>query len=459
MQKKTVGCYLLTLSAFLLVLTGCQKQDIERVETSSTTITDPSTSKGIKKNFSNEVATKWFDTELELIKTTAGFTPPVASRALGYTGVTLYESIVESMPEYASLKAKLGYSYSLPVYKANVKYYWPAVANSALYTIISKLFSAATQQNLTAINSLYNNFHEQYATQVFKEDLTASEAYGKAVAEAIFEWSQTDGILYSFVNYNPNNYTVPTGEGAWVPTAPGFAPKPLLPYWGENRPFMAINVGNECLPPALTTYNYSTNPTSGFYQQAMEVYQTGKNLTPEQREIALYWNDGGGSITPPGHNMNIATQMIRSKELSLEDAAIVYAKVGMAGADAFIACWKGKFKYNLMRPITFIQQNIDPNWTSTISTPPFPTYASGHATVSGATSMVLTALFGDNVSFTDRTHENQFGARQFSSFYAAATEAAASRLYGGIHYRMDNEIGLEKGKMIGKHIADLRLKK
>ena len=458
MQKKTVGYYLFTLAAFLLVLTGCQKQDLQQVDTSTTTSNNPNANKVVKKNFPNEVATQWFDAELELIQA-AGFTPPVASRALGYTGVTLYESIFESMPEYASLKAKLGYSYTLPTYRPNIKYYWPAVANSALYTIVSRLFSTASSQTLATANALYNSFHEQHAKEVFKEDLTASEAYGKAVAETIFEWSNTDGILHSFVNYNPNEYTVPTGEGARVPTPAAFAPKPLLPYWGDNRPFLAINVGNECLPPALTTNSYSVNPASGFYKQAMEVYQTGKNLTPEQREIALYWNDGGGSITPPGHNMNIATQMIRNKDLSLEEAAIVYAKVGMAGADAFIACWKGKYKYNLMRPITFIRQNIDATWTSTITTPPFPTYASGHATVSGATAAVLTSVFGDNVPFTDKTHENQFGARQFRNFYAAATEAALSRLYGGIHYRMDNEIGLEKGKMIGKNIADLRLKK
>jgi hypothetical protein len=458
MQKKTVGYYLLALTAFVLVLTGCQKQDLARVDTSTSGISDLSTNKGIKKNYSNEVATKWFDTELALIKSTA-LNPPLASRVLGYTGVTLYESIVEGMPEYASLRSKLGYTYTLPAYRPNEKYFWPAVANAALYTIVGKLFSNATQQNLSVINTLYNTLHEQHATQTVKEDLTASEAYGRAVAESIFEWSKEDGIMYSFVNFNPDNYTVPTGSGGWEPTAPAFAPKPLLPYWGENRPFLAINVGDECLPPALALNSYSTDLNSNFYKQAMEVYQTGKNQTPEQKAIALYWNDGGGSITPPGHNINIATQMIRDRNVSLEDAAIVYAKVGMAGSDAFIACWKGKYKYNLMRPITFIQKNIDPAWVSTIPTPPFPTYASGHATVSGATSVVLTALFGDNVRFTDRTHESQFGARQFNSFYEAAAEAAASRLYGGIHYRMDNDLGLEKGKMIGKNIADLRLKK
>jgi membrane-associated phospholipid phosphatase len=157
--------------------------------------------------------------------------------------------------------------------------------------------------------------------------------------------------------------------------------------------------------------------------------------------------------------MNIATQMIRNNNLSLNEAALVYAKLGMAEADAFIACWKGKYKYSIIRPISYIQQNIDPSWNSLITTPPFPTYCSGHATVSGATSTVLTSFFGDNVKFTDHTYATTFGTRQFNSFYDAASEAAVSRLYGGIHFRVDNEIGLEKGKAIGKNVADLKLKK
>jgi hypothetical protein len=196
-----------------------------------------------------------------------------------------------------------------------------------------------------------------------------------------------------------------------------------------------------------------------FYKQAEEVYLTRIHLTDAQKNIALFWADGGGTVTPPGHNVNLATQTIRNKRLSLNEAAEVYAKVGIAVSDAFIACWKGKYKYNLMRPITYIQQNIDPSWSSLLATPPFPAYASGHATVSAAAAEVLSDLFGDKVQFADHTHEELYGIRKFSSFHDAAEEAAVSRLYGGIHFRMDNEAGLEKGKRIGKNVTAIDLKK
>lgn len=455
MQRKSVGYYLLALTATILFLSGCKKQDLERQET--TIFTDPGISQTSKRNYSNEVATRWFDQELNLIKSTAGFTPPLASRALGYTGVVLYESVVANTPEYATLQSKLGFSYTLPTYSPSQRFYWPAVANAALRSIVTDLFSKTSAGNLANIQALYTELHEKHTAEVKKEDLDASETYGKAVAKAIFEWSGSDGIQRSFTNYTSDQYSLPVFDGAWVPTAPAFA-QPLLPFWGDNRPFLAKNVGNECLPSPLS-FPYSTDKSSTFYSMANEVYQINKNRTPEQEKIALYWNDGANSITPPGHNMNIATLMIRKNELSLNDAAVVYAKVGMACADAFIACWKGKYTYSLLRPITYIRQNIDANWVSLIPTPPFPTYGSGHATVSGATSAVLTEIFGDKVKFTDNTYESSFGSRQFNSFYEAADEAAMSRLYGGIHYRFDNEIGLQKGKMIGKNFADLQLKR
>jgi hypothetical protein len=455
MLRKSVGYYLLALTAFVLFLSGCKKQDLELQNT--TIVADQGIGQTVKRNYSNEVATRWFDQELNLIKSTAGFTPPLASRALGYTGVVLYESIVANTPEYATLQSKLGFGYRLPAYSQSQKFYWPAVANAALRSIVSDLFSTTNAGNRAAIEALYANLHEKHAAEVKKEDLDASEEYGKAVAKAVFDWSGTDGIQRSFTNYTPDQYTLPVFDGAWVPTAPAFA-QPLLPFWGDNRPFLAKNVGSECLPTPLS-FPYSTDRNSTFYKMANEVYQINKSLTPAQEQIALYWNDGANSITPPGHNMSIATQMIRKNDLSLNDAAVVYAKVGMACADAFIACWKGKYSYSLLRPITYIRQNIDANWVSLIPTPPFPTYGSGHATVSGATSAVLTEIFGDNVRFTDNTYESSFGSKEFKSFYEAAEEAAMSRLYGGIHYRFDNEIGLQKGKMIGKNIADLRLKR
>jgi membrane-associated phospholipid phosphatase len=138
-----------------------------------------------------------------------------------------------------------------------------------------------------------------------------------------------------------------------------------------------------------------------------------------------------------------------------------FARVGIAVADAFIGCWHTKYEYALLRPVTFIQQHIDPAWLPLIGTPNFPEYTSGHSTQSAAVAAVLTAMFGTR-SFTDTLHLDHSLAlpldpRTFSSFDAAAEEAAISRLYGGIHYPIGSANGLMQGRCIGRVIID-RLK-
>ena len=127
----------------------------------------------------------------------------------------------------------------------------------------------------------------------------------------------------------------------------------------------------------------------------------------------------------------------------------------MAIADAFISCWDEKYRSNLIRPETVINQYIDENWQPVLQTPPFPEYTSGHSVVSGAAATALTSIFGDNFSFDDDT-EIPFGlpVRSFKSFNLAADEAAISRMYGGIHYRAAVEIGVKQGRNLGKFIVD-----
>jgi PAP2 superfamily len=180
-------------------------------------------------------------------------------------------------------------------------------------------------------------------------------------------------------------------------------------------------------------------------------------LMPEQRAIAAFWSDDPGATpTPPGHSISIATQVLRRERASLALAAEVYAKTGMAVADAFIACWFQKYRYNLLRPVTYIQRLIDPAWVPALVTPPFPEYTSGHSVQSGAAFAILTDLFGDGYAFVDHTHDDRgLAPRSFVSFRDAAKEAAISRLYGGIHFRAAIENGLEQGRCIGEVVNAL----
>jgi hypothetical protein len=208
-------------------------------------------------------------------------------------------------------------------------------------------------------------------------------------------------------------------------------------------------------PPA-----FSIDVASAFFGEALEVYETVSTLTAEQEAIVRFWaDDPGRTATPAGHSTSILTELLRREDRSLAAAAEGYARLGMALCDAFIACWRTKFRYNLVRPITYIRANIDPAFGDPlpVTTPPFPEYTSGHSVQSGAAATVLSALFG-STSFTDHSHDRLgLSARSFASFDAFAEEAAVSRLYGGIHFRSAIERGLAQGRRIGSAAAALPL--
>jgi hypothetical protein len=216
---------------------------------------------------------------------------------------------------------------------------------------------------------------------------------------------------------------------------------------------MVLTSGEECSPPGHPAF--STDTASDFYSAALEVYHVGIALTDEQKTIVDYWSDGAAATgTPAGHWIAIVSQISRNNDLSLAAAAEAYARVGIAVHDAFIACWNAKYIYNLQRPVTYINDNIDGGWTPYIVTPVFPSYISGHSTQSAAAARVLTDMFGI-MSFTDTTHLDHGlvppqEPRTFNSFDEAAAEAAISRLYGGIHFPFDNNDGLASGRCIGQ---------
>jgi len=127
----------------------------------------------------------------------------------------------------------------------------------------------------------------------------------------------------------------------------------------------------------------------------------------------------------------------------------------LALMDAFISCWDEKYRSNLVRPETVINQQLDPESKPALQTPPFPEYTSGHSVISTASALTLTDIFGENFAYEDDV-EVEYGlpARSFNSFLAASQEAAVSRLYGGIHYRPAIDLGVEQGKDVGKFILD-----
>lgn len=406
-------------------------------------------------SYSADVATKWADLELQLIKNGTGFSPPVAARALGYAGVALYGAVQPGIAGSQSLAGQLTGLSSLPRPEANQPYNWAVAANAAQALITKSLFGNATVAQLTSIDSLETTLNASYRTAA---GFDRSIQYGRAVAQAVFEWSRTDGGHVGYLNNQPASYVPPIGTGLWVQTTPGAAGRAIQPLWGHNRMFVPANAA---LPIPALPCAYSTQPGSPYYMQALEVYNVSRTLTPEQRIISVYWADAGQTITPPGHSISITSIVLRSKNATLALAAEAYSRMGIAVADAFVSCWKCKYTYNCQRPVTAIQTMIDPNWQPVWATPSFPEFVSGHASQSGAAAEVLADLFGAQTAFVDNTHQARgrgFEPRPFASFAAFANEAAMSRLYGGIHYRSGNEMGLIEGQKIGRNVSALHFK-
>jgi membrane-associated phospholipid phosphatase len=396
------------------------------------------------------VPVSWYQLQLKLIRETSGFTPPVAARAIAYTGIALHEAVAQGT---FSLKGQLNGLNYVPVPERNKKYNWAIAANSAMAAITKSLYPNVSAGNLALINQLEINNQDAFSDSCSQQEIIRSVNFGKQVAGAIYQWSTSDGGKDGYANTFPPEYVPPVGPGLWVPTPPGFQPA-MLPYWGNNRPIIKPRTPDLAgiRPPV-----YSTDTTSVFYSEAFLVYHKGVTQTPEENLIARYWSDGGGTFTPPGHLIAITAQLVGEQHLSLSAAAKLFAQVGIGLNDAGILCWKYKFKYNLLRPITYIRANIDSSWTPTIGTPPFPSYTSGHASFTGAAGDILAAYFGSHFSFTDNQKIPEgFAPRFFSDFDEMEDEAAVSRVYGGIHYQFDSEVGKQTGGDIAARVLSLR---
>jgi len=403
-----------------------------------------------------EILRQWYKVVLMLVRHTATYSPPVASRAFAYLGVAAYQAVASGSTSLVSLAGQLNGLKALPP-RDPAKTYSDAVITHCVMASAVKEFFGNTGPTGQRVMAAAEKKLKGQALQGLPDDvIAASLAYGEALKAAIIDWSATDGGAVIENMGFPMDYAVSKESGHWQPTsAIRMQQFPLLPTWGQNRTF-AMPSGASCgLPPPTP---YSEEPSSAFYKQAKEVFDVTTHLTPEQVAIARFWSDDPMlSFTPPGHWIAIAHDLLDQEKAGLDRTAEVMMRLGVAMADGFIGCWNAKYQYDYVRPVTVIKKLIDAKWEPLLITPPFPEYPSGHSTESGAAAAVLTAIYGENFAFTDRSHERDgLGVRNFPSFTAAADEAGISRMYGGIHFRPAIEKGLEQGRCIAQFAIGLR---
>ncbi len=435
------------LPVLLFITAGCRQKD-----------------KSASKNFFNDpilyckTVKQLNDVVLE-----NNFPPMIANRNYTYANIAAYECIVAGDSSFLSLSGQIRHLPPMP---------GPEAGKEINFSLAALLSFTKVGNAVTFPEGSMMGYYEQLkkmadSTVMPGSVLKNTIAFSDSIVAAILNWSKGDNYAKT---RSAERYTVLNDvEDRWVPTPPMYAAA-VEPHWREIRP-MVLDSASQFMPPRPPVFDIK-NKNSVYYKALTEVKNTGDSLTDEQKHIAAFWDDNPFTMnvtghvmfatkkfSPPGHWMNIVGIAANKAGAGFNNTVAAYTETSIALFDAFISCWDEKYRSNYVRPETVINKVFtNSNWQPYIQTPPFPSYTSGHATNSAAAAEVMTRWFGDKLSFTD-TSLLEFGIknRHILSFRAAAQEAAMSRLYGGIHYRFDNEEGAKAGKKLGEFILS-RLK-
>jgi hypothetical protein len=388
----------------------------------------------------------------------AGLSPVVAARNYTYANIAAYECVAAGNPkEFQSLNGQLN------EFKIDLS----AFINKKIdYNFASLLAYARVGETVSFPEGSMKDYVDSLKNLV-KEDGMPSDMFDNSseladsAANAVLEWSKKDRYAQT---RSGSRYELIDSPGRWVPTPPAYS-SALEPHWKEIRP-MVMESATQFAPAPPIPYNIK-DTNSAYYKQVMDIKHAIDSLTPEQKHIADFWDDLNGHLnvsghtmfvtkkfSPPGHWMNIVGIAAQKSKAGFGKTVAAYTITSVCMFDAFIQSWESKFRYNMIRPETVINESIDQDWRPYLQTPPFPEYTCGHCTISAASAEALTKIFGDNFSYTDSS-ELEFGIanRSYQSFRQASLENEYARFYGGIHYFPSNTVAHECGKNIGDYIV------
>jgi hypothetical protein len=392
------------------------------------------------------------------------FPPMIATRNYTYANIAAYETMVAGNLQFTSLAGQIKH---LPVMPK-------PEAGKEIDFSLAALFSFTKVGNaVTFPEGSMMGYYDELKEKAKEAGMTSAIlkntiAFSDTIVATILKWSKGDNYAQT---RSAEKYTVRDEEGRWVPTPPMYA-QAVEPKWSTIRT-LVMDSSAQFMPPRPPSFDVK-NKNSVYFKALQEVKNIGDSLTEEQKHIAEFWDDNpfklnvSGHVmfatkkfSPAGHWMNIVGIAAKEAKADFATTVAAYTETSIALFDGFISCWDEKYRSNYVRPETAINKYLGEEWRPFIQTPPFPSYTSGHATTSAAAAEVMTHWFGDKLSFTD-TSSLEFGieSRKINSFREAAKEAAMSRLYGGIHYRFDNDEGNTCGKKLGGLVVErLKLKK
>ena len=417
-------------------------------------------------SFTLKIQNLWLNEVNILTKNTVGFTAPVSARAYAYIVLAMFESNVFNSKE-ESLSNKLN-SYKRTIWlnslDSSQSMDKAIVANRVTYRAISYLYRAMPSTNQSKIKSIYDSIHKECLSIVYyqpslgvsiKLSLDELFSFSDHLSDEIIAYSKLDGADTSFRNNYPSSFEAPKCIECWTKTTPGYLSS-LLPYWGNNRQFLK---NSHLTSIGCDLIDFSTDSTSALYQDALGIYNNSKKTDKFFETIAEYWDDSPGySGTPAGHFFSIASQLVKKHNLTLNNALNLYLLLGISMNEANIICWRLKYKFNFIRPISYIHRYIDSYFNTRINTPPFPEFPSGHSYQAGSAVAVFKYFFDNDLEMIDETHSSRSDivgdTRRFSGFDEMGEEASISRFYGGIHFKKTLELSLFYGKEMGKYVIN-----
>ncbi|SFU29069.1 PAP2 superfamily protein [Pustulibacterium marinum] len=390
------------------------------------------------------------------------FSPPQASRIYAYPNIAAYEIMASEDSNYNSLAGTIHGLTAIPKPADSLAHVNTKLAALIAHIDVSKqlVFSEAWIEEFR--DSLYHKWDS-----INPMEFNDSKAYGLEVANHIKNWYDSDN--YKQTRTMPKFTVEADNPGRWQPTPPAYMDG-IEPHWMKIRTLVMDSCSQ--FKPAPHP-EFSMDKGSKFHTELMEVYNVRNKMDEtgdesDEVQIAQFWDCNPyvsvtqghlmfakKKITPGAHWIGITKIALRKDNADFDKTVFAYTKTSVGIFEGFISCWDEKYRSNLIRPETLINQYVDEDWKPILQTPPFPEYTSGHSVVSGAAATILTSIFGDDFTFDDDT-ETVYGLpiRKFVSFNKAAEEAAISRMYGGIHYRAAIENGLIQGKNVGNFIVN-----
>lgn len=416
----------------------------------------------------NDLIVDWTDLFLELDRYVYGMRPNATARAIAYINLATYETAVPGMRSKKSTKNSLdGLEINSTDLSRNINY--KIALNSCYADVLDHFLLNLADDKRNRISALEEKIEDRYSKKISDKSLTESREWGKYVAEQIIAYSQTDvAAEEQILEPQPTSYEPPVGDGNWTYSAD--PERALFPYWESVRTFVISPKETTTIAPL----EYSENTDSEYYAQMKQVYEVNNKAKEQQNDqlwIAEFWSDDveGLMMSPPARQFSIANQLVKKFDLNMEETLTLFVKLGFSLNDGAVATWKYKYEYMVMRPSVYIHDFIDPDFQTNLykfiywPNPGFPGYPSGHSCFASAAAGVFIDYFGNEVNFTDKTHEGRTeflgAARQFSTMEEMARENAFSRIPLGVHVSMDCEEGLRLGYEISDAINELDLEK